>query len=120
MKEDIKCLADALRKTIGEPARKAGTMKGEIKDDASKGQKQTQDFSRVIKLIENIQVFDCSSNKHMLHPRLDSKTISLLNGFKLATGIDMNKVISFSIDAFFASNPELKKYIKHTLNNIEL
>ena len=122
MKHDIRNLADELRKSISLPAKnseKNGLVSAKKKASNQNAGPNNQE-QEVMELISLIQSFDCSANKQMLHPRLDSKTISLLNGFKLATGIDMNKVISFSIDYLFSANPELKTYIKNTLNNLEL
>lgn len=120
MKDDIRTLADELRKSIASPMVTAKEKSKPAERKPGKKEAVGKDTAGIESLIELIQNFDCSANKQMLHPRLDAKTIALLNGFKLATGIDMNKVISFSIDYLFGTNPELKIYIRNTLNNLEL
>ena len=55
-----------------------------------------------------------------LRVRLDENTIRMLNQFKLATGVDMNKTIAFALDRMFNECPELKTIIKQSLENFKL
>ncbi len=122
IKEDIRTLADELRKSISAPKSAISKSVDTVVTSrvSQKKEKSKQQNMDTLELISLIQAFDCSANKHMLHPRFDSKTIALLNSFKLTTGIEMNRVISFSIDYLFQNNPQLKTHIKNTLNNLEL
>lgn len=52
--------------------------------------------------------------------RLESRTVFMLKQLKIAKGVDMNKLIAYSLDAFFRERPELINYIKASLQNIQL
>jgi hypothetical protein len=44
----------------------------------------------------------------------------MLKQLKVTKGIDMNKLIAYSLDTFFKERPELINYIKASLQTIEL
>jgi len=52
--------------------------------------------------------------------RLDSKTVQLLKRLKLATNVDMTKIIVFSLHQLFDANPWLHAHISKLLNQNEL
>lgn len=120
---DIKSLADQLRNKIAEPNKEAiipppdlskkVNIDDEIKTDTSLTEND-------IEILRAIKAFEYANGKNMLHPRVDDKTIKILNQFKIATGVDMNRTIAFSIHYLFAQNPELKIIIKKSLENFEL
>jgi len=117
MKAEITTMADALRKSIQSPEI-AVTNKDPVgKSGKSEGKKSVKKDIEIIRLIRD---FDCSGNTHMLHPRLDNRTVQLLNRFKLASGLDMNRVIAFALNRLFEQHPEIKKFIKSSLENFEL
>ena len=115
MTEKIKTLADLLRNKIAEPIigdeQKAPQNK--------KGSKTKVSSIKEEEILKSIRAYE-SIGKNMLHPRLDDKTVRMLSQFKIATGVDMNKAIAFSIYYLFAQNPELKQIIKTSLENFEL
>lgn len=122
MEKKIRSIADELRRSISAPpvgVEAAETADGEAKPKEKK-LKERKAVSTAAGLLEAMTTFDCSGNTHMLHPRLDLRTVKMLNSFKLASGIDMNRVIAFSIHYFFQQHPELKTYIKQSLENFEL
>ena len=125
MEKKIISIADELRRSISLPS------EGKLDEDLKSGHlngispkekpvKNKKIFSAAAEILEAMTAFDCSGNTHMLHPRLDVKTVKLLNSFKLASGIDMNRFIAFSIYHLFQQHPELKTYIKQSLENFEL
>ena len=117
MKTEITTMADAIRKSIRSPEI-AVTNKDPVgKPGKSEGKKAVKKEIEIIGLIRD---FDCSGNTHMLHPRLDSRTVQLLNRLKLASGLDMNRVIAFALHRLFQQHPEIKKFIKSSLENFEL
>ncbi|WP_426330091.1 hypothetical protein [Pedobacter sp. R-06] len=121
MEKKIISIADELRRSITEPADTVLKYTGRTKEVTQKGKgKEKKTINGAIGLLEAMTRFDCSGNTHMLHPRLDVKTVKLLNSFKLASGIDMNRFIAFSIHYIFQQHPELKTYIKQSLENFEL
>ena len=125
MEKKIISIADELRKSISLPpdgklddSLRSGHLGGiSLKEKPVKNKKM---FSGAAEILVAMAAFDCSGNTHMLHPRLDEKTVKLLNSFKLASGIDMNRFIAFSIHHLLQQHPELKTYIKQSLENFEL
>jgi hypothetical protein len=118
MKAGIKTLADELRKSI-RPPEIMPTNKDPIERDKSAG-KDGKGIKKELDIIILIREFDCSGNDHMLHPRLNNRTVQLLNSLKLASGLDMNRVIAFALHQLFEQHPEIKKFIKTSLENFEL
>lgn len=71
------------------------------------------------KLLAAINAFELNGNEKLLI-RLDSRTVFLMKQLKVARGIDMNKLIAYSVNVFFSSHPELIAFVKSTLQTIEL
>ncbi|RZJ23706.1 MAG: hypothetical protein EON51_02170 [Acinetobacter sp.] len=120
---DIKSLADQLRNKIAEP-NKDNVIRA---PSSIKKSNEIVDIDPIstppeneVEILLAIKSFEYSNGKNMLHPRVDDKTIKILNQFKIATGVDMNRTIAFSIHFLFAKNPELKTIIKKSLENFEL
>ncbi|RZJ68949.1 MAG: hypothetical protein EOO45_14175 [Flavobacterium sp.] len=124
MKTEMKTLADELRKSIGTgeviPSNKDPVVGAkEKKPDANSGTAIPVKGKKVLDIISRIREFDCSDQKHLLHPRIDGRTVALLGRLKLASGLDMNRVIAFSIVYLFERHPEIKSFIKESLENFE-
>jgi len=124
MKTQMKTLADELRKSIGTgeviPSNKDPVVGAKQKNrDAAKADSVSVKGKKVLDIISRIREFDCSDQKHLLHPRIDGRTVALLGRLKLASGLDMNRVIAFSIVYLFENHPEIKVFIKESLENFE-
>jgi hypothetical protein len=112
--EQIKSLADEIRNTMAKPA---------AKEKNGPGERQREKKEKVTKaplILEELQAYDNSNNKSMLHTRFDKDTVKMLNHFKLATNIDVTKLVAFAVQNLFEQNPELKTIIKQFFQNIEL
>lgn len=70
-------------------------------------------------LLAELIEYELTGNEKLLI-RLDSRTVFMLKQLKVTKGIDMNKLIAYSLDAFFKERPELINYIKTSLQTIEL
>lgn len=125
MEKKITSIADELRKSMAVPlnkVKKQMAVKG-ITDSAKKDRQKvsvkpgTAPAQEILTLIRN---FDCSQNTHMLHPRLDIRTVKMLNSLKLASGIEMNRLIAFSVHFLLQQRPEIRNYVKQSLENFEL
>ena len=110
----MKTLADLLRHEIADPIKKS-EQQSLIRTKTNKETSRDKD----IEILESIRAYEYTG-KNLLHPRIDDKTVKMLSQFKIATGVDMNKVIAYSIDYLFIENPELKQIIKTSLENFEL
>lgn len=124
MKSQIKSLADELRKSIGTadviPSNKDPVVGvKEKKLDATNEKVAVAKGKKALDIISRMREFDCSDQKHLLHPRIDGRTVALLGRLKLASGLDMNRVIAFSIAYLFERHPEIKSFIKESLENFE-
>jgi len=124
MKTQMKSLADELRKSIGTgeviPSNKDPVIGAKEKmPDAAKGEAAAAKDKKALAIISQIREFDCSDQKHLLHPRIDGRTVALLGRLKLASGLEMNRVIAFSIAYLFERHPEIKSFIKESLENFE-
>jgi len=124
MKTQMKTLADELRKSIGtgevSPSNKDPVIGMDAKKpDANSATSVPVKAKKALDIISRIRKFDCSDQKHLLHPRIDGRTVALLGRLKLASGLDMNRVIAFSIVYLFEKHPEIKSFIKESLENFE-
>ena len=64
--------------------------------------------------------YDNSLNKSMVHVRFDEKTVRTMNQFKMATQVDVTKLVAFAVTHLFETCPELKIIIKQFIQNTEL
>ncbi|MEO7213916.1 MAG: hypothetical protein ABIX36_13995 [Mucilaginibacter sp.] len=71
-------------------------------------------------LLRSLWAYDNSDHKSMVHIRFDKQTVDLLIKFKLATGVDMTKLVAFAVKHLFKTHPELKQIIKQYLQNTKL
>jgi len=69
-------------------------------------------------ILDRIKAYDKSGDRSLVHVRLDDHTILLLNQLKLATGIEMQKMIAFAITELIRQHPELRTLIKQFLQKI--
>lgn len=106
--ENMKSLADQLREELGKPA---GKQAKKIK----KAEKKLESA-----ILAAIQAYDNSANKSMVHARFDQQTVRLMNQFKLATDVDVTKLVAFAVKHFFETYPELKIIIKQFFQNEDL
>jgi hypothetical protein len=106
--ENIKSLADQLRQELGKPAEK----------QAKKIRKAEKKLESA--MLEAIMAYDNSLNKSMVHARFDQQTVRLMNQFKLATDVDVTKLVAFAVKHLFESYPELKTIIKQFFQNEDL
>lgn len=105
---NMKSLADQIREELAQP-------KGKKEKTAKKIDRKIESA-----LLNALLAYDTSQNKSMVHVRFDESTVKTLNQFKLATNVDVTKLVSFSVKHLFESCPELKTIIKQYLMNEQL
>jgi len=103
----IKSLADQLRSTLKEPAKKTGKANS---SHAPPG---------IPAILEAIRAYDNSSHKSMVHARFSEKSLQTMNQLKMATGVDVSRLVCFSVDFLFSQHPELKTLIKQFFQNLD-
>ncbi|WP_184549833.1 hypothetical protein [Mucilaginibacter sp. FT3.2] len=112
---EIKSLADELRQKINQPA---GTKSKDAVVKKAKAEKPAK--LEIPPILEIIRAYDTSGFKNMVHVRFDAQTAQTMNHLKMATGIDVSKVVAFSVHELLRQNPELKTIIKQFIQNLEL
>lgn len=114
---EIKSLADQLRHSMAlTPALKAQVSANVQKKTAPSKPKAKPPPA----ILQEILDYDTSANKAMVHVKLDPETAKMLSHFKMATGIDNIKLVAFSVRHLFATQPELKTYIKNFILNFDI
>ncbi len=112
----IKSLADELRDSMrkGKPPQANEIPPVEPPKDTPK--KKTETLERLFESIQNHEL----TGRERLLIRLDDKTLFLLKQLKVAKGIDMTKIISYSLHQFLKTHPELIRYIKEHIKTLDL
>lgn len=106
---EIKSLADQLRNSL------SADVKLPVRPVVSKAKAKPPP-----EILRQILAYDSSGNKSMVHAKLDAETAKLLGHFKMASGVDNIKLVAFAVRHLFATQPELKTYIKNFIQNLEL
>ena len=114
-------MADQLREELVKPKvnlEKKTPQPGNEK--AAKPDKKLKPKELVPAIMEAILNYDNSINKNMVHVRFDEKTVRMMNQFKMATQVDVTKLVAFAVKHLFETCPELKSIIKQFIQNTEL
>jgi len=117
--ENMKSLADQIREQLVKPpdtAASANPDTGAVKAASVKKVRTREEPP----IITAILAYDNSGNKSMVHARFDGRTVKTMNQFKMATGVDVTKLVSFAVKHLFETCPELKSTIKHFIQNNDL
>ena len=109
---EIKTLADQLRSRMAKPDTPDNNLEPEKKKRANPPD--------IPAIVEQLRTLDVSANKTLIHARVDSQTAQLIHHLKTATGIEVTRLICFSIRHLFEQYPELKTLIKDHLQKFEL
>lgn len=113
--DEIKSLADQLRNKIALP------IDNEKPAHAKKKPKSEKPAALAVPaILDAIRAYDNSDHKNMVHVRFDVNTTQTMNHLKMATGIEITKLVAFSVQQLFKHNPELKIIIKQFIQNLEL
>jgi hypothetical protein len=118
--EKMKSLADQLREKLVKPGEKPPAEPAAETVNPSKKTKQKSEKAIESDLLKALYAYDNSQNKRMVHVRFEKSTVDVLNRFKMATGVDVTKIVAFSVKHLFDTYPELKNVIKQFIQNTEL
>ena len=107
---EIKTLADQLRSRIAKP------------DTPEKPapKKKTDKLALTPPIIDLLRAYDIKLHDSMVHVRFDRQTAQMLHHFKMATGVEVTRLISYSVAQFLEQHPEIKIIIKEHLENFGL
>ena len=122
MSGGIKTLADEIRENIKKNVKDGQKESPPIvtttkQKSGEKGRKMKSD--PLDQLFESILSYELNGSEKMLI-RLDERTVFLLKQLKIAKGIDMNKLIAFSLNDFLVRHAGIIQYIKENIKTIEI
>ncbi|WP_183573806.1 hypothetical protein HDF18_08380 [Mucilaginibacter sp. X5P1] len=110
---EIKSLADQLRNKIsGTDAQPEETTKSP--------KVRTTKSQPLPPILEQLRAHDLADHKSMVHTRFKNPTAHLLHHFKMATGIEVNKVVGYAVEQFIEQHPEIKTIVKQYLQKLEI
>ncbi|QEM04938.1 hypothetical protein DIU31_015985 [Mucilaginibacter rubeus] len=109
---EIKTLADQLRSRMAKPDTPEKTLKPNRKKEGKPAE--------IPLIIDRLRELDVSSNKTLIHARVDEQTAQMIHHLKIATGVEVTRLICFSIRQLFEQYPELKTIIKNHLEKFEI
>lgn len=112
----IKSLADELRDSMRKGSQPQTKEIPSVEPPKDTAKKKTETLERLFESIQNHEL----TGRERLPIRLDDKTLFLLKQLKVAKGIDMNKIIAYSLHQFLKSHPELTRYIKEHIKTLDL
>jgi hypothetical protein len=101
---EIKSLADQLRSNINQ----------------QESPKEKHRLPPVPEILQRIRKYDNRDHKSLMHIRFDADTLKMLNQFKMATGVDITKLVAFSVHHLIEAHPELKTIIKEFIQQLQL
>jgi hypothetical protein len=101
---EIKSLADQLRSNINQ----------------QESPKEKHRLSPVPEILQRIRRYDNRDHKSLMHIRFDADTLKMLGQFKMATGVDITKLVAFSVHHLIEAHPELKTIIKEFIQQLQL
>jgi hypothetical protein len=107
----ITSLADEIRNRIAQPP---------DKPEQPMVQKSKKPKAGEAEILQLIRSYDNANHKSLVHVRFDEKTVQTLNHFKMATGVDVTRLVAFAVKQLFEGNPELKAIIKQFIQNMTL
>lgn len=109
---EIKTLADQLRKKMAKP--------NAVETPVAPAKKKTAKPKETPAIIDALREYDLTGHKTLVHGRFDAQTAQLLRQLKMATGIEVTRVLCFAVKALLDANPELKATVKEYLENFSL
>jgi len=105
---EIKSLADELRSKMAKP------------DTPVKKKSNKQQPDAIPQVIELLREIEIAGNKTLVHARFDPSTAQLLHHFKMATGVEVSRLICYAVKQLLDKHPEIRAIVKEHLKNIEI
>lgn len=69
-------------------------------------------------ILDRIKAYDKTGDKRVVHVRVDDATLLLLNYLKIATGVEIQRIVAFSIIELIRQHPELRIIVKQFLQKM--
>lgn len=99
---EIKTLADQLRKRMNKP----------------EPIKQTVVLPENTEILDLIRALDTTGCRTLIHARFDGPTVQLIHQLKMATGIEVSRLLLYAIRQLLEQHPELRAVVKAHLDGL--
>ena len=118
----IKSLAEQLKYKLEEQrgiagAKDAEKLPAEKQKEKPERNTSSTEAKRISAFLSALRDFNMDGQEKMLI-RLDKRTVAQLKQLKIATNIDMTRVIAFALYQFLKTHPWLNTYISQTLKQM--
>jgi hypothetical protein len=110
---EIKSLADQLRSKLAKPDIPEP-------DKAEPVKKKAQKPPVTPRIVEQLRAYKIDGHKNMVHVRFDAQTAQMLYHFKMATSIEVTRLISYAVSKLIEQNPEIKTIVKQYIQDLKL
>jgi len=107
---EIKTLADQLRSRMAKPDT----------PEKVKPKKKSGKLAITPPIVDLLRGYDIKDHDSMVHVRFNRQTAQMLHHFKMATGVEVTRLISYAVDKLLELHPEIKVIIKEHLENFDL
>lgn len=109
---EIKTLADQLRSRMAQPDTPP------VEQPVIR--KKSPKAAVVPPIVELLRAYDLNDHKSMVHVRFDAKTAQVLHNFKMATGVEVTRLVCYAVRQLIEQNPEIKSIVKQHIQKLEL
>jgi len=106
---NIKSLADQLRNNRAKPDT-APAEKTVVKKKSA--------TAAVPEIVEALKALDIAGNKNLVHVRFDAQTAQLIHHFKMATGIEVTRLLCYAMRMLLEQHPEIRLLVKEHLEKL--
>jgi hypothetical protein len=110
---EIKSLADQLRSRMAKP----DTPEVEKPE---KAKKKSPKPAAVPPIVEQLRAYNIDGHKSMIHARFEAQTAQMLYHFKMATGVEVTRLVAYAVSQLVEQNPEIKTIVKQYIQKLEL
>ena len=110
---EIKTLADQLRSRMVKPDTPEPEKPVPVKKKEAKP-------ATVPAIVEQLRAYDINGHKSMVHARFDAQTAQMLYHFKMATGVEVTRLVSYAVHQLIEQHPEIKTIVKHYIQELKL
>ena len=105
---EIKSLADQLRNRMSQP--------GAAEKPAPKKKPAVVPENPAV--IELIRALDTTACRTLIHARFDEPTVQLIHQLKMATGIEVSRLLLYAIRQLLEKHPEIRAVVKAHLDRL--
>jgi hypothetical protein len=115
---EIKTLADQLRSRMAKPD--TPEAENAVMEKPEPVKKKTAKPASLPPIVEQLRAYNIEGNKNLVHARFDVQTAQTLHHFKMATGIEVTRLVAYAVNQLVEQHPEIKTIVKQYIQKLEL